>query len=344
MGNGTIQAKLEPLSRIEKVQNIFFLRKTTGPSIPKVRYLTLPSVCRFSFFNIILTPLLLTYYVIRLKCSFIISYHIIPYAFFAAFASSISRKPYFVCQTGLRIQAQANNKLFWLFLKPVLIKARKICVPGSKSELFWQSKKIPESQIIRLHSTVDTAKYTFPKKNNPTYDFLYVGRFAPEKRLPLLLKAFSTLINRFPESSMLMVGNGPLLEEIKRLSKEYKIDQKIEFSGYQQDVLPYLKKARHIVLTSATEGLPCAIMEAMSTGLVPITTKVGNLPDIVIDGKTGFLSTKDDPDTFASNMISALTLTYVEYYKMQNNARKTILNYHSHKFSKELWEALLTNK
>ena len=341
MGNGTIQAKLEPLSRIEKIRTIYFLRKAKGPDIPKVQYIILPSICRVKLFHLILAPLYLIYYSYRYNVSYIFSYHIIPYAFFASVASFICRKPYFVCQTGLLIQKKAENFLFWLILKRVLLRARKLCVPGYYSRNFWEKMGIPLSKVLILHSTINTDKYQPVPSMEKTYDFIYVGRVSWEKRLDFLIKSFVSVVKTHPLAKLLIVGDGPLLTNMKNLVDSLNLNNNIYFVGYQFDVHAWLNKSKYIVLTSETEGLPCSIMEGMSAGLVPLTTNVGNLSDAVIDGVTGYLVEKDDLEGFAGKMRMLLTKDSKETKLMRVKAREKIIENHSYNYATHQWAELL---
>lgn len=338
MGNGTIQAKLEPLARIKKIDSIYFLRKKKGPTLAKVKYILLPSICKYSLFNILIAPILLIYYTTVFKASFIISYHIIPYAFFAAIASVVTKKPYFVAQTGLMIQQKSENPFFWFFCKKIIINSTKFCVPGNLSYIFWQTKDIPPSKIIKLHSTIDTKKFIPHPFDNRPYDFIYVGRLAIEKRPDFLIKAFSLISNKNPQVKLLIVGDGPLLHQTKKMVQSLNLQNKIHFVGFQSDILPWLNRSKFILLTSISEGLPVAIMEGMSTGLIPLTTNVGNLQDIIIYGKTGFIVEKDDLHDFSKNLSCLIKMTDSELKILRSTAREMIVKHHSHEKSQSIWE------
>jgi len=343
MTNGTIQAKLEPLSRLEEVSNIYFLRKSEGPKIDKVTYIILPKICRKSIFNLTLTPLLLVRYILKLKINYVISYHMIPYAFIAAFATRLTRTPYFVCQTGSEIQRFSEKKMFWFFLKRVLKKARKVCVPGKFSRDHWIKKGIDPDHVQILHSTIDTEKYVPDESITNTYDFIYTGRFAEEKRNDFLVRAFAIVLKSCPDATLALVGDGPKREGIKVLVTELGLNNNITFIEYQNDVLPFLNQAQYVVMTSEMEGLPCSIMEAMSTQLIPVVTNVGNLSDIVIPWKTGYLVDKNDMEGFASSMIELYHLPSETKANLQVQARKIIMEAHSHQSSILKWRNLLLN-
>ena len=126
MGQGTFQAKFIPLSKVEMVEKIYVVRKDVGPKIPKVEYLVLPKMCRFFLFNLLLTPMILAYYTIKLKADLIIAYHLVPHAFFAWFVSLISKKTFIFGQTGGESQEIAQKFILKHFVKIVLKKAKII--------------------------------------------------------------------------------------------------------------------------------------------------------------------------------------------------------------------------
>jgi glycosyltransferase involved in cell wall biosynthesis len=277
-----------------------------------------------------------------LKCAFIISYHIIPYAFFAAFASFFSKIPYFVCQTGSLIQNQSQNNVLWFFLEKIINRSQKICVPGNQSYDFWVSKGIHSNKVVKLHSTVDTHKFECCVNYRKQYDFIFVGRIAEEKRLDFLITAFNHLLKiTGKKTNLLIVGVGPLLSQTRALVRSLNLETRTTFTGFQEDVLPWLKRSRFLLLTSRTEGLPCAVMEGMSAGLIPITTNVGNLSDIVIDGKTGFCVEKDNVYGFAEKMADLLGMENDKLRQMQINSRNIIVDHHSYKSACVSWKKLI---
>lgn len=341
MGNGTIQAKLEALNKVERVSKIYFLRKYPGPDIEKVEYIILPKICRYLIFNVTLTPLFLAFYAKKMNASFIISYHIIPHAYFATITSLITNIPYIVCQTGSQIQEKACKTWVWFFLKKVLSGACKFCVPGSASYQFWVEKGIPAPLLEILHSTVDTEKYSLIPFDDREYDFVYLGRISAEKRIDFLIHAFSFVASENPDARLVIVGDGPLKKSCESLTHKLKLCKNVHFAGYQNDILPWLYKSRFIVLTSDTEGLPCAILEGMSAGLIPVTTHVGNLSDVVIHGKTGYLVDKQDLNGFAKAMIALLNNNDEKNKELRLNARNVILENHSHESSLPKWNNIL---
>lgn len=343
MGHGTIQAKLEPLIQIKKIDKIYFLRKERGPSIDsKVEYINLPAICKFSLFNILLTPFLLAYYTIRHKADLIIGYHVIPYAFFAFISSSLTGRPFIVCQTGSLIQRKSNNKFFFKIFKYVINKSQKFCVPGKNAQKFWSSKSINEKKLLILHSSVDTNKFIPLNQQSDNYCFIYSGRLSQEKRIDLIIRSFSKLIKDYPHTKLLILGDGPLMHNLVILTVQLGLTQNIEFIGFKPDVRAYLARAKWFVMASETEGLPCALMEAMSMGLIPISSNVGNISDVITEGETGFLFQKNDEMELEKILRKVLILNPIRVEDISKKASQIIKDTQSHESSILKWENILS--
>lgn len=203
MGPGTFEAKLEPIIRTGLVNKIYVVRKSAYKPIRGIEFILLPKLCRYGIANLIITPFALVYYAIKLECDLILSYHIIPHAFFAFVAGTITGTPYIVGQTGLHIQKYVSRHILLKHAVLVVMKhALQVNVPGSASLKYWVSHGVTQNKVIRLHSTIDT-DYFIPSNDDKCFDFVFLGRLAPEKRVEKIIVAFSLLRESYcPELSM----------------------------------------------------------------------------------------------------------------------------------------------
>jgi glycosyltransferase involved in cell wall biosynthesis len=161
---------------------------------------------------------------------------------------------------------------------------------------------------------------------------------APEKRPEFLLKAFSLVVKKKQLTRLLIVGDGPLFSQTKKQAKDLGLEDRVHFTGFQTDIRPWLNKSRFILLTSESEGLPVAVMEAMSAGLIPLTTDVGNIRDIIIYGETGFYVEKNDIQDFSQKMLFLLDMNENKAAIIRKKARDLIIENHSHETSQVMWE------
>jgi glycosyltransferase involved in cell wall biosynthesis len=141
--------------------------------------------------------------------------------------------------------------------------------------------------------------------------FLAVGRFTPKKAPHLTLEAFAKVRRLIPTAALRMIGDGPLTTECLRLAQALGIGQSVTFLGPQPPtvVRAELRRARCFVQHSVeaasgdSEGTPVAILEAGATGLPIVATRHAGIPDVVIDGETGFLVDEHDVDGMAQRML-----------------------------------------
>ncbi len=127
-----------------------------------------------------------------------------------------------------------------------------------------------------------------------------VGRLAEIKRQDVLIRGFSRLLQRMPDARLLLVGDGPRRQELIKLTEQLGLCEHVHFAGYQTQTERYLQAMDIFALTSRSEGMPLAILEAWSVGLPVIASRVAGLSELIDDGQTGmFFSAGDDKDLAA---------------------------------------------
>lgn len=180
---------------------------------------------------------------------------------------------------------------------------RIICVSDYDRSLALHHSVASNDKIVTIHNGMPLLTNIFmekPYKNNRV-EFIMVGRFTEPKDHELLLKTISKL-NPQNDYYFTFVGDGELLDKAKKLSLDLGIDKKVCFLGARQDVPELLNRSDVFVLTSRWEGLPRSIIEAMRAGLPVIASDVGGVSELVEDGVTGYLISRDDSDTLKSKL------------------------------------------
>lgn len=178
--------------------------------------------------------------------------------------------------------------------------------------------------------------------NDRPYDIIYAGRFSSEKGTIKLARALTQLIKSQPGMRVCLVGDGLLCEDMKRILREGGVYDQVDFPGWvNHDEMPsYYADARLLVLPSESEGVPTAMLEAMACGTVPVATPVGGVPDIIVDGETGFLLPDNDPATITDFLNKVLTDEDLK--PVSNQAREYIRCNHSYDAIVEQFQSLLT--
>ena len=155
-------------------------------------------------------------------------------------------------------------------------------------------------------------------------DIIAVGRLQPQKNYNLLIHAFSYIADKYPNTNLIILGDGPLRAELETLRDELGLSQRIVFQGVVSDVSKYLMKSRMFVLSSDFEGMPNALMEAMAVGLPVIATDCpcGGPKELTDSGKYGLLVPCNDA-RILSDAMRLLQESDVElnYYHKQSAKR-----------------------
>ncbi len=160
---------------------------------------------------------------------------------------------------------------------------------------------INEAHIHVIHNGIAVngvcGNNSVTQKRNGKIQIGYVGRLDYVKGVDILVEAARFVIDVFPETHFLIVGDGPEAGKIKSKVQSYRLNENFTFVGYQKDIFSFIKTIDCLVLPSRSEGFPNIILEAMACKLPVIATRVGGVPELVVDGKTGLLV--DASDRFA---------------------------------------------
>ncbi|TAL12313.1 MAG: glycosyltransferase family 1 protein, partial [Nitrospirae bacterium] len=126
-----------------------------------------------------------------------------------------------------------------------------------------------------------------------------VARFVPDKGLDVLLQSVALLAKRFPGLQCLLVGDGPLREDLRALSRALGLEGRVLFSGYRTDVPRVLSALDLYMLPTRREGFGVAFAEAMSMEVPVIASRIAPLDEVIEDGRTGVLAAAGDAEAFA---------------------------------------------
>jgi len=129
-----------------------------------------------------------------------------------------------------------------------------------------------------------------------------VGRLDTQKDPFLLLEAFRIVLLKNPRVRLLYIGNGVLRAKLERFVRRYGLKQEVALGGLRSatEVARYLQAADLFVLSSAYEGMPMCILEALGSGLPVATTDVGEVSRMVHPGRNGEITKQRDPTGLAA--------------------------------------------
>ncbi len=133
-----------------------------------------------------------------------------------------------------------------------------------------------------------------------------VGRLSRQKGHRYLLEAVPSVLERFPQAVLLIVGDGPQRAELEQQAQGLGIDASVRFLGTRDDVYQLLAAADVFVLPSVSEGMPMALLEALGMGVAVVASNLTGIADVVEDGCHGLLTAPGKPDSLASAVIRLL--------------------------------------
>ena len=173
-----------------------------------------------------------------------------------------------------------------------------ITVSGVLRKELLERERITPGKVITIYNGIEPAPYTTAQPRNEVLKSLgldpekkvvgTVARLAPQKGVLYFVKA-AAILCREPGINFLVVGDGPLREELEAEAAKLGLGERIIFAGHRRDVDKILTCLDVLVLPSVTEGLPLIILEAMAAACPVVATSVGGVPEAVEDGKTGLL-------------------------------------------------------
>ena len=168
-------------------------------------------------------------------------------------------------------------------------------------------KFIPAMEIEIIPNGIDLDVFSpAPRSWTPPH-LLFVGRLVYQKGLDLLLVALAKLINLKWE--MTFVGDGSQLEELKQMAFSLGIQDRICFAGWRSrdELIHYYQEANLFVFPSRHEGMPNALLEAMSSGLPAIATRIAGNEELVLDRHSGLLIPPNDIEALKDALHELLT-------------------------------------
>jgi glycosyltransferase involved in cell wall biosynthesis len=181
---------------------------------------------------------------------------------------------------------------------------------------------VPDSghKIRILPMGINPAKYqdvTLSEKKDREragHIILSVARLIDLKGIVYLIEAMPDVISQYPDTTLIIIGDGPEQDSLKKRAMDLGIETKVKFLGIinPDDLPPYYHSADVFVLPSinkagSTEALGVVLLEAMASGCPVIGSNVGGIPDIITDGENGFLVPEKNPELIADRIIQILS-------------------------------------
>jgi glycosyltransferase involved in cell wall biosynthesis len=202
------------------------------------------------------------------------------------------------------------------------------------------SKKYGRERIVCIHNAVDLDRIRVNSDPQKIREELQISkadriigtvcRLTPIKGIEFYLKAAKIISDKRSDVKFLIVGDGPLQDSLKRLSKELGVEKFVRFPGCREDVYDLINIMDVFVLPSLHEGLPTALLEALAMGKPVVATRVGGIPEVLKQDGLGILIEPKKPEQIAEACLTLLN-NPVDDYELKLERK----NYAAREFSSE---------
>jgi len=164
-----------------------------------------------------------------------------------------------------------------------------------------------ENEIRVIHNFVNCDTYApAPEERSATPLMIHLSNFRPVKRVLDCVRILAE-VRKTVDARLLMVGDGPDRGPAQHLARELGVSPFVEFVGKQNHVERLIRMAHVLLMPSEMESFGLAALEAMACGVVPVTTNVGGVPELVTDGVDGCLEAVGDIGKLAGRAVQLLS-------------------------------------
>lgn len=205
--------------------------------------------------------------------------------------------------------------LNWLIFYPIekLMAYQADMIVTVNQEDYQRAKKMNVKEVRYIHGIgINTDRLNVSSQqtdireeldlNEDDFIVLSVGELNRNKNQKVIIQALEKLNDS--KIHYLLCGKGNQLENLQKLAKNLKVEEKVHFLGYRKDVVNICSQSNLYVMPSKREGLPVATLEAMYCGLPVVTSNIRGLVDVVQNGKSGYLCNPKDVQMFSEMILN----------------------------------------
>jgi len=182
--------------------------------------------------------------------------------------------------------------------------ARVLCITEALARFNRDVVGLPGEKLRVVHYGLDSPPEPWGPRGGPdlapeTPVLVAVCRLVRQKGVDVAVEAFALVRERHPAAQLVVLGEGPLRDELTALAARHGVDDAVSFPGRVGDIAWWLRRASVVVHPARWEGFGLALLEAMLCERPIVATRVSSIPEIVAEGETGLLVPQDDPTALA---------------------------------------------
>lgn len=196
-------------------------------------------------------------------------------------------------------------------------------IPRSKFTVIYNGVEINE--IEKSKKEFSEKREEIRKEISASEDelvFLTVARLVIQKNHELMIRGFVKFLSKGGKGKLVIIGDGILMNELKKLSKDLNIENSFIFLGERQDIYRFYAVSDFFLLTSLREGFCISAMNGLAFGLPLISTRVAGVVEYLKDGKNGYF-VDDTEESISDTLTKVSSLSDFDLNKMKANAEET---------------------
>ena len=231
----------------------------------------------------------------------------------AALALSMSTqpaKPPLIASRRVDFRMKGNTLSRWKYRQVDCF----ICASDAIRQLLL-SDGVEPARAITVHEGIDLERVELapPAKLHEEFWLPHhaplvgnVAALVPHKGQRHLIEAAMLVLRQVPDARFVIAGEGELRESLERMIKENRLEKHVMLVGFRPDVLSLHKAFDIFAMSSVTEGLGTSLLDAMASSKPIVATTAGGIPEVVVDGETGFLVPPRDHQAMADALVKLL--------------------------------------
>lgn len=218
-----------------------------------------------------------------------------------------------------------NPYSFYKYTKKLVQHHTAVSAAALDSLLKFKSVQVQHSSL--MYNGLDTSLFEENSiELSMPFRWVAIGRLIKLKNYPLIIGAAKKLKEKINGNFVIdIIGEGSEKNAIEKLIKENNLSEHIRLLGFCNDIPERLKTYHGYLISSNTEGLPMALLEAMASSLVVIATNVGQMPEIINQSKGGIVVGAEDENAYAQAMEEILMMSASDY-KLKSDANKEFVD------------------
>jgi len=266
----------------------------------------------------------------------IIHTHLFQPRVFATIAHIFNNRSVIITQKHSLVNPKKHNIFILFEMISIWMNKKVIAISESVKKSLMKYEFIPSNKIFVLPNCIDYNAFNNTKK----IDFLTnkqrivigtVGRLEKVKGIRYLLLSMKTVLTKFPNARLDIVGDGSQANELVELSKNLGISNSVKFFGKFANVIPFFNEMDIFVLPSTLEGFGIVLLEAMAAGVPVIASDVDGIKEVIFNEETGILVPPKNPEAISKAIIKLIEDPQLVKKLVENGLKRAqLFDVHEH--------------